>query len=95
VLLKLLLKHKSYNYYSFLLKLLFIIILINTNNIIRIKQTKHIKNKTEAITKTKVFKKALKVIIALKTIVVFIKIKTITNVTYYLYVKKSVIFITN
>jgi hypothetical protein len=92
---ELLLKHKSYNYNSFLSELLLIITLTNISNIIRIKQTKHIKDKAETIIKTEVFRKALKTAVALKAITVFINIKTVINITYYLYVKRSVIFITN
>jgi hypothetical protein len=93
---ELLLKHKSHNYNSSLLKLLsYIITLINTNNITRTKQTKHIKNKAKVTIITEVFKKALKVTVALKTITVFKKIKTVTDITYYLHVKKSVTFITS
>jgi hypothetical protein len=96
LLLKLLLKHKSHSQSSSLPKLLsYIIILINTSNIIRTKQTKHIKDKTKVITVAEGFKKALKAIVTLKTIAVSRKIKTIINITRYLYAKKSVIFITS
>jgi hypothetical protein len=44
---------------------------------------------------TEVFKKALKATIALEVVTVFKKIKTVANITYYLYAKKSVIFITS
>jgi hypothetical protein len=41
-----------------------------------------------------VFKKVLKVIVTLKAITVFVRVKTVTDIIY-LYVRKSVIFITN
>jgi hypothetical protein len=92
---KLLLKHKSYSYSSFLLELLFIITLTNISSIIRIGQTKYIKDKTKAITKAEVFKEALEVTVALKAVAVFVEVKIIAGITYYLYVKRSVIFITS
>jgi hypothetical protein len=95
LLLELLLKHKSHNHSSSLLKLLLIITLINISNITRIKQTEHIKDKVKAITRAKVFKKALEAAVALETVTVFAEAKIITNITYYLHVKKSVIFITS
>jgi heme/copper-type cytochrome/quinol oxidase subunit 4 len=42
-----------------------------------------------------VFKKALKAIVALKAIAVFAEVKTVINITYYLHVKRSVIFVTS
>jgi hypothetical protein len=91
---KLLLKHKSHSHSSFLSELLsYIITLTNTNNITRIKQTKHIKNKAKAIIKAEVFKKALEITVTLKAIAVFAKVKAITNITYYLHIRKSVIFV--
>jgi hypothetical protein len=96
LLLKLLLKHKSHSHSSSLPELLsYIIILINTNNIIRTKQTKYIEDKTKAITVTEVSGKALKATIALKAVAVFGEIKTITNITCYLHARRSVIFITS
>jgi hypothetical protein len=44
---------------------------------------------------TKVFRKALEAIVTLKAIAVFRKAKTVVNISYYLHVKKSVIFITS
>jgi hypothetical protein len=69
--------------------------LINISNITRTRQTKHIKDKAKAITIAKVSKKALKAAVALKAVAVFREVKTIINITYYLHVKKSVIFITS
>jgi hypothetical protein len=94
LLLELLLKHKSYNYNSSLSELLsYIITLINTSNIIRIRQTEHIKNKAEIITVAEVFEKALEAIVALETIAVFGEVKAVVDITCYLHAKKSVIFI--
>jgi hypothetical protein len=64
--------------------------LTNIKNITRIKQTGHIKDKIKIITKAKVFKKALKAAVISEVITV---IKAVINITYYLHVKKSVIFI--
>jgi hypothetical protein len=88
------LKHKSHSYSSFLLELLLIITLTNTSNITRTRQTKHIKDKTEVITVTEVFKKALKVIVTLKAVAVSGKTKAVADMTY-LYIRRSVIFVTS
>jgi hypothetical protein len=69
--------------------------LINTSNIIRIGQTEHIKNKIKAITRAKVFKKASEAAVALKAVTVSAKAEIIADITYYLYVKRSVISITS
>jgi hypothetical protein len=95
LLLKLLLKHKSYNHSSFLSKLLFIITLTNISNITRIRQTEHIKNKTKAIIRAEVFKEALEAAVTLEVIAVFKEVKTVTNISYYLHVRKSVTYITS
>jgi hypothetical protein len=92
---ELLLEHKSYNRSSSLPKLLPTITLINTSSITRIGQTKHIKDKIEVIIKAEVSKKALKAVIALETVAVSVKAKAIANITYYLHVRKSVIFVTS
>jgi hypothetical protein len=81
------LKHKSHSCSSSLPKLLLTITLINTSNITRIKQTKHIKDKIKVITRAKVSEKALKVAVALEVIAVFAKAKTVVNITYYLHIK--------
>jgi hypothetical protein len=90
---KLLLKHNSHS--SFLSKLLPTITLTNTSSITRIKQTKHIKDKAEAITKAEVSKEASEATVALKAVAVSKETETITNISYYLYVRRSVIFITS
>jgi hypothetical protein len=69
--------------------------LINTSNITRIRQTEHIKDKTKIIIRAEVFREALKAVIALEAIAVSAEIKTVTDMTYYLYVRKSVIFVTS
>jgi hypothetical protein len=68
--------------------------LTNISNIIRTGQIKHINNKAEIIIITEVFRKALKAIVTLKVITVSEEAKAIINITY-LYVKKSVIFVTS
>jgi hypothetical protein len=93
---ELLLKHKSHSYNSSLSELLpYIITLVNTSNITRTGQTKYIKDKTKAITVAEVSREALKVIIALKAIAVSEEVKTVANITYYLYVRRSVISVTS
>jgi hypothetical protein len=77
-----LLKHKSHSHSSFLSELLLIITLTNISSIIRIRQTKHIKDKTEAITRAEVFRKASKAAVALEIITVFAKGKIIADITY-------------
>jgi hypothetical protein len=79
---ELLLRHKSHNYNSFLSEHLLIIIPTNISNITKIKQTKHIKDKAEAVTKAKVSKEALEAIVALKAVAVSVKIKAVTNISY-------------
>jgi hypothetical protein len=71
------------------------ITLINISNIIRTRQTKYIKDKAEAITMAEVFREALEVIIALKAVAVFREAKAVVNISYYLHVRKSVIFVTS
>jgi hypothetical protein len=89
-----LLEHKSHSYSSSLPKLLsYIITLINTSNIIRTRQTKHIKDKAEITTVAEVFKEALKAIIALKAVAVFKEAEAVADISHYLYVRRSVIFI--
>jgi hypothetical protein len=93
---ELLLKHKSHNYNSSLPELLsYIITLINTSNITRTKQTKHIKNKAKVTIVAEVSEKALKVIVALKAVAVFGEAKVVADISYYLYVRRSAISITS
>jgi hypothetical protein len=44
---------------------------------------------------TEVSRKALEAVVTSEIIAVFKEVKTITNITYYLHVKRSVIFITS
>jgi hypothetical protein len=69
--------------------------LINTSNIIRTRQTEHIKNKAKATIVTEVFKEALEATIALKAIVVSEEAKAVIDISYYLHIRKSVIFVTS
>jgi hypothetical protein len=91
---KLPLKHKSHSYSSSLPELLsYTITLINTSNITRTKQTKHIKDKAEATTVAKVFRKALKATIASEAIAVSGEAEAVADISHYLHVRKSIIFI--
>jgi hypothetical protein len=69
--------------------------LINTSNITRTGQTKHIKNKTKATTVAEVSKEALEAIVALKAVAVSGEAEAVINISYYLYVRKSAIFATS
>jgi hypothetical protein len=76
---ELLLKHKNHSHSSSLPKLLSCIItLTNISSIIRIRQTKHIKDKAKAITKAEVSGEALEAAIALEAVTVFAEVKTVT-----------------
>jgi hypothetical protein len=93
---ELLLKHKSYSHSSSLPELLpYTITLINISNITRTKQTKHIKNKAKTTTVAEVSGKALEVTVDLKAVTVSEEAETVTNISYYLHVKKSVISVTS
>jgi hypothetical protein len=75
---ELLLKHKSHSHSSSLLELLFYIItLINISNIIRTRQTKHIKDKAKATIVTEVFGKASEATVALEAVAVSRKAKAV------------------
>jgi hypothetical protein len=89
------LKHKSNSHNSSLPELLSIITLTNISSITRIRQTEYIKDKAEAITKAEVSGKALKAVVASEAITVSAEAKAVTDITYYLYVRRSVISITN
>jgi hypothetical protein len=69
--------------------------LINTSSITRIEQTEHIEDKAKAITRAEVSKEALEAAVTSETVTVSAKVKIITNMTYYLYVKRSVTSITS
>jgi hypothetical protein len=94
LLLKLLLKHKSHSHSSSLSELLpCTITLTNISNIIKTEQTKHIKDEAEAPIIAEAFEKASKATVALEAVAVFRKAKTVANISYYLHIRKSVIFI--
>jgi hypothetical protein len=69
--------------------------LINTSNIIRTRQTKYIKDKAEATTVAEVFREALEATVASEAVAVSKEAKTVADISYYLHVKRSVIFITS
>jgi hypothetical protein len=71
------------------------ITLINTSNITRTRQTKHIKDKAEATTVAEVSREALEVTVASEAVAVFRKAKAVADISYYLHVKRSVISITS
>jgi hypothetical protein len=90
------LKHKSHSYSSSLPELLsYTITLINTSNITRTGQTKHIKDKAKATTVAEVFKEASEATVALEAVAVFREAKAVTNISYYLHIRKSAIFVTS
>jgi hypothetical protein len=93
LLLELPLEHNSHS--SFLPKLLSIITLTNISSITRIRQTEHIKNKAEAITGTEVSREASEVTVASEAIAVSGEAKAVTDISYYLHVKRSVISVTS
>jgi hypothetical protein len=95
LLLKLPLEHRSHNYNNSLPELLLIISLTNISSITRTGLTEHIKDKTEAITVTEVFREALKTAVTLEAVTVSEEVTIVTNISYYLHDRKSVIFITN
>jgi hypothetical protein len=72
-------------------------ITLNTKNTTRIRQTKRIKAIVKVTTRVEVFIKALKVIVTLGIIIAFAeakaKTKVIVNITYYLYAKRSALYI--
>jgi hypothetical protein len=95
LLLELLLEHRSHNYNNSLPELLLIISLINISSIIRTGQTKHIKDKAKAIIMAEVFRKALEAVVTLEAVTVSREIMAVTNISYYLHNRKSVIFVIN
>jgi hypothetical protein len=95
LLLKLLLKHKSYSYSSSLSELLlYIITLTNISSIIKTGQTEYIEDKAEAPTVTEVSGGALKAIVTLEAVTVSREADVVADITY-LHVKRSVIFVTS
>jgi hypothetical protein len=84
------LKHKSHSHSSSLLKLLPTITLTNISSITRIEQTEHIKDEVKAITRAEVSEEALEAAVASEAVAVSAEVKTVTDITYYLHVRKSV-----
>jgi UDP-N-acetylglucosamine:LPS N-acetylglucosamine transferase len=89
------LKHRSHNHNNSLSELLLTISLINISSITRTRQTKHIKNKAEAITIAKVFREALKAAVTSEAVTVSKEVTAVADISYYLHNKRSVIFTTN
>jgi hypothetical protein len=69
--------------------------LINTSNITRTGQTKHIKDKAEAITVTEVSGEASEATVALEAVAVSGEVEAVADMTYYLHVRRSVISVTS
>jgi hypothetical protein len=93
---ELLLEHKSHSHSSSLPELLSCTItLINTSNITRTGQTKHIKDKAEATTVAEVSRKALKATVASEAVAVSGEAEAVANMSYYLHVRRSVISVTS
>jgi hypothetical protein len=69
--------------------------LINTSNITRTGQTKHIKNKAEAITVAEVSGKALKATVALEAVAVSEEVKAVADISCYLHIRRNVTFVTS
>jgi hypothetical protein len=90
---ELLLEHNSHS--SFLSKLLPIITLTNISNITRIRQTKHIKNEAEVITRAEVSGKASEATVALEAVAVSEEAEAVANISYYLHVRRSIISVTS
>jgi hypothetical protein len=84
------LKHKSHSHSSSLPELLpCIITLINTSNITRTRQTKHIEDKTEATTVTEVSEEASEATVASEAVAVSGEAKAVTNISHHLHVRRS------
>jgi hypothetical protein len=87
------LEHNSHS--SFLPKLLPTITLTNTSSITRIGQTEHIEDKAEAITKAEVSGEASEATVALKAVAVSGEAEAVADISHYLHVRRSVIFVTS
>jgi hypothetical protein len=93
---ELLLKHKSYSHSSSLPELLlYTITLINTNNITRTKQTKHMKDKAEATTVAEVSREASEATVASEAVAVSGEAEAVANISHYLHIRKSTTFVTS
>jgi hypothetical protein len=53
------------------------------------------KDEVKAITRAEVSEEALEAIVASEAVAVFGEVEVITDITYYLYVRRSVIFVTS
>jgi hypothetical protein len=96
LLLELSLEHKSHSHSSSLPELLsYTIILINTSNITRTRQTEHIKDKAKATTVAEVSKKALEATVASEAVAVFREAEAVADMSYYLHVRRSATFATS
>jgi hypothetical protein len=89
------LKHKSHSHSSFLPELLPTITPTNTSSITRIRQTEHIKDKAEAITKAEVSREALEAAVALEAVAVSAEVEAVADMTHYLHVRRSVRSVTS
>jgi hypothetical protein len=87
------LKHRSHN--NSLPELLLTITLTNTSSITRTGQTKHIKDKAEAITVAEVFRKASEAAVTSEAVTVSREVAAVADISYYLHNRKSVISVTN
>jgi hypothetical protein len=92
---ELLLKHRSHNHNNSLPELLLIITPTNISSTTRTRQTKHIKDKAKVITVTEVFREVSEAAVTLKAVTVFREVITVTNISYYLHNRRSVISVTN
>jgi hypothetical protein len=68
---------------------------INTSSITRIGQTEHMKDEVEAITGAEVSGEASEAAVALEAVAVSAEVEVIADMTYYLHVRRSVIFVTS
>jgi hypothetical protein len=62
---------------------------------VRIRQTKHIKDEAEAITGAGVSRKASEAAVASEAVAVSAEVKAVTDMTHYLHVRRSVISVTS
>jgi hypothetical protein len=69
--------------------------LINTSNITRTGQTEHIEDKAEATTVAEVFREASEATVVLEAVAVSGEAEVITNISYYLHVRRSTISVTS
>jgi hypothetical protein len=65
--------------------------LTNTSSMTRIKQTEHMEDKAEAITKAEVSGEASEATVASEAVAVSGEAKAVADISYYLHVRRSVI----